>query len=99
MGQKEVTMNTPEFIQAYKARFRIFHSSEDKDIGKQLESSFKVIKALIGSFDPAEFSQGAELVFERVRYVRNESIEFFDDNFQQAILNASLALGGEYDGA
>nr|DAR25541.1 MAG TPA: Head Tail Connector Protein [Caudoviricetes sp.] len=98
MEEKEVTMNTPEFIKEYKARFRIFHSSEDEDIGEQLESSFKIIKTLIGKFNPDEFSEGAELVFERVRYVRNESIEFFNDNFQQAILDASLALGGELDG-
>ena len=98
MEEKEVTMNTPEFISQYKARFRIFHSSEDEDIGEQLESSFKIIKTLIGKFDPNDFLEGAELVFERVRYVRNESIEFFYDNFQQAILDASLALGGEMDG-
>jgi hypothetical protein len=53
---------------------------------------------LIGKFNPDEFSEGVELVFERVRYVRNESIEFFNDNFQQAILDASLALGGELVG-
>lgn len=95
MEEKEVKMNTPEFIKEYKARFRIFHSSEDDDIGKQLESSFKIIKTLIGQFNPNEFSEGTELVLERVRYVRNESIEFFNDNFQQAILDASLALGDE----
>lgn len=97
MEEKEVKMNTPEFIKEYKARFRIFHSSEDDDIGKQLESSFKIIQTLIGQFNPNEFLEGAELVFERVRYVRNESIEFFTDNFQQAILDASLTLGGEKD--
>ncbi|UDM72564.1 phage gp6-like head-tail connector protein [Vagococcus fluvialis] len=91
-------MNTPEFIKSYKARFRIFHSSEDEDIGEQLESSFKIIKTLIGKFDPDEFSEGAELVFERVRYVRNESIEFFNDNFGQEIFDASLVLAGDSDG-
>ncbi|MEG2253758.1 MAG: phage gp6-like head-tail connector protein [Vagococcus sp.] len=98
MGEKEVTMNTQEFINEYKARFRIFHSSEDEDIGEQLESSFKIIKTLIGKFDPDEFSEGAELVFERVRYVRNESIEFFNDNFGQEIFDASLVLAGDSDG-
>lgn len=97
MEEKEVKMNTPEFIKEYKARFRIFHSSEDDDIGKQLESSFKIIKTLIGQFNPNEFSEGTELVLERVRYVRNESIEFFNDNFQQSILDASLVLGGGSD--
>lgn len=98
MEEKEVTMNTQEFIDEYKARFRIFHSSEDEKIGGQLESSFKIIKTLIGKFDPDEFSEGTELVFERVRYVRNEKIEYFKDNFGQEIFDASLVLAGDSDG-
>lgn len=87
-------MNDTIFIQEFKSRFRIFHSSEDEDIGMQLEDSFKDIRALVGEFDPLIFSKGKELVYERTRYVRNESLEYFYDNFQTMIMNASIDLAG-----
>lgn len=83
-------MNT--FLNEFKARMRIFHESEDKDIVQQLDDSKAAIIALIGEFDPAEFAQGKELIFERTRYVRNESLEYFNDNFQSIILDASIEL-------
>ena len=87
-------MNTEEFIKEYKARFRIFHTSEDEDIGKQLESGFADIKSLIVSFDPSIYEKGKELVYERTRYLRNESLEYFYDNFQTMIMDASIDLAG-----
>lgn len=88
-------MNDKEFIKEYKARFRIFHTSEDEDIGKQLESGFADIKSLIGNFDPSVYEKGKELVYERTRYLRNESLEYFYDNFQTMIMDASIDLAGE----
>ena len=83
-------MNT--FLNEFKARMRIFHESEDKDIIQQLDNSKAAIIALIGEFDPAEFVQGKELICERTRYVRNEALEYFNDNFQSLILDASIEL-------
>ena len=83
-------MNT--FLNEFKARMRIFHESEDYDIIQQLEDSKAAIIALIGEFNPAEFAQGKELIFERTRYVRNEALEYFNDNFQSLILDASIEL-------
>lgn len=88
-------MNDKSFIDEFKARFRIFHSSEDADIGEQLEISFADIRSLIGEFDPAEYKKGKELVFERTRYLRNESLEYFYDNFQTMIMDASIDLVGD----
>lgn len=88
-------MNT--FLNEFKARMRIFHESEDKDIIQQLEDSKAAIIALIGEFNPAEFAQGKELIFERTRYVRNEALEYFNDNFQSLILDASIELIGGDD--
>jgi hypothetical protein len=88
-------MNDEVFIDEYKARFRIFHSSEDVDIGKQLESGFADIKSLIGNFDPSEYEKGKELVYERTRYLRNEALEYFYDNFQTMIIDASIDLVGD----
>lgn len=91
-------MNDKSFIDEFKERFRIFHSSEDESIGLQLEDSFSDIKSLIGNFDPKTFSKGKELVFERTRYLRNESLEYFYDNFQQMIMDASVDLVVDADG-
>ena len=83
-------MNT--FLNEFKARMRIFHESEDYDIIQQLDDSKTAIISLVGEFNPAEFIQGKELIFERTRYVRNEALEYFNDNFQSLILDASIEL-------
>ncbi|TFJ45143.1 hypothetical protein CKN73_01485 [Carnobacterium divergens] len=92
-------MNKKDFIEEYKARFRIFNSSEDGDIGKQLDDSYKDIKSLIGNFDPTEYAKGKELVYERTRYLRNESLEYFYGNFQTMIMDASVDLVGDTENA
>lgn len=88
-------MNEKVFIDEFKDRFRIFHSSEDEGIGKQLESGFADIKSIIGEFDPAKYEKGKELVYERTRYLRNEALEYFYDNFQMMIMDASIDLVGD----
>ena len=88
-------MNDPVFIDEFKDRFRIFHSSEDESIGKQLESGFADIKSIIGEFDPTKYENGRELVYERTRYLRNEALEYFYDNFQMMIMDASIDLVGD----
>lgn len=87
-------------LKTYKGRFRISHSSEDESLKGLLSDSFKDITDKIGDFDPKEFSSGKDLILERTRYVKNESLEFFNDNFQQMILDASLSLmtGGDNNG-
>ncbi|MGM0337707.1 phage gp6-like head-tail connector protein [Enterococcus sp. AZ007] len=87
-------------LNSYKDRFRITHSSEDESIKELLNDSYKDIADKIGDFEPDKFSQGKDLVIERTRYVKNESLEFFYDNFQQMIFDASLSLmtGGDDDG-
>ena len=90
-------MNT--FLNEFKARMRIFHESEDDDIIEQLDDSKMAITALVGEFDPNSYSLGKELIFERTRYVRNEAIEYFNDNFQSLILDASIELMGGDDNA
>ena len=91
-------MNEQRFINEYKARFRIFHSSEDTAIGVQLEDSYTAIKSIVGTFEPSEFSQGKELVYERTRYLRNEALEYFYENFSTSIMDASIDLVGERNG-
>lgn len=45
-------MNTQVYITEFKKRFRIFNTSEDEEIGQQLEDSYQDIQSLIGLFDP-----------------------------------------------
>lgn len=86
-------------LKGYKSRFRISHSSEDDILKEMLQESYDDIADTVGDFDPKKFSRGKALIFERTRYVVNESLEFFYDNFQQSILDASLSLsGGDEDG-
>lgn len=88
-------MNNKIFIDEYKARFKIFHLSENDTIGQQLDNSFLDIQSLIGDFDPSLYTKGKELVFERTRYLRNEALEYFYDNFQTMIMDASIDLAGD----
>lgn len=81
-----------------KQRMKIYHKTEDELLMDILQTSYEDIKELIGDFDIELFLPGRELVFERARYVYNDSLEYFYDNFQQRILDLSLKLtGGEDD--
>lgn len=95
-----MTVDLDFLLKSYKGRFRISHSSEDESLKELLNDSFNDIFDKIGDFDPKQFSLGKDLIIERTRYVKNESLEFFYDNFQQVILDASLSLmtGGDDDG-
>lgn len=95
-----MTVDYEALLKEYKRRFRISHSSEDESLKNILKDSFEDISNLVGDFDPSECRGGKELIFERTRYVINESLEFFYDNFQQRILDVSLSLltGGDEDG-
>lgn len=95
-----MTIDLDFLLKTYKGRFRISHSSEDESLKELLNDSYKDIVDKIGDFEPDKFSQGKDLVLERTRYVKNEALEFFYDNFQQMILDASLSLmtGDDDDG-
>ena len=86
-------------LKSTKQGFKYPILPEDGDIGKQLDDSYKDIKSLIGNFDPTEYSKGKELVYERTRYLRNESLEYFYGNFQTVIMDASVDLVGETENA
>lgn len=80
------------YLPLFKSRMKIFHSSEDELLLYILETSKQDIFNICGEFDLKECSTGLELIFERSRYVYNDSLEFFYDNFQEPILNLSIEL-------
>ena len=73
----------------FKERMRIFHSGEDANLSRILESSQMVITRLVGSGNIHDH-QIKELILERARYVYNDQVEFFYENFKSDILALSL---------
>nr|DAZ56788.1 MAG TPA: Head Tail Connector Protein [Caudoviricetes sp.] len=69
---------------------RIFHSADDDNLEKILISSTAAIKRWCGS-DDVKKPEIRELVMERSRYVFNDSLEFFNENFQSELMAVSLA--------
>ena len=85
---------TPEeqlhpLLKSFKERMRIFHTGEDNNLSKMLESSESAILSLVGSNDSAN-PRVRELILERARYVYNDQVEFFYQNFQGDLMALSL---------
>ncbi len=85
---------TPEeqlhpLLESFKGRMRIFHTGEDNNLSLMLESSESAILSLVGSNDSAN-SRVRELILERARYVYNDQVEFFYQNFQGDLMALSL---------
>ena len=76
-------------LPAFKERMRIFHTAEDTNLSRMLEGSQRAIKRLIGD-DDLTHQEVAELILERSRYVYNDQVEFFYENFKADILGIAL---------
>ena len=63
---------------------------ENERIRVDLELSYNDIKAKCGDFNMEEYNLGRELVYERTRYVLNDKLEEFHDNFYLALFNFKL---------
>lgn len=81
----------------FKNRMKIFGDFENDALIALLANSFKRIASLIGKYDPEDNLNFVELVFERSRYAYNDSLEYFEDNFQPMILELSLANWSDDD--
>ena len=81
----------------FKSRMKIFGNFEDDALIALLANSFKRIAQLIGEYKPDDNLNFVELVFERSRYAYNDSLEYFEDNFQPMILELSLANWSDDD--
>lgn len=83
------TMND-SLLKLFKQRMRIGYDTDDENLKAILESSVSAIEKLTGSDDLTDPAI-RELVIERSRYVYNDSLEFFYDNFINDLGTASLA--------
>ncbi len=85
----EIEAKLHSLLNPFKERMRIFHSGEDANLSRMLESSQMVITRLVGSGNIHDH-QIKELILERARYVYNDQVEFFYENFKADILALSL---------
>lgn len=76
-------------LKSFKERMRIFHTGEDNNLSKMLESSESAILSLVGSKDYTD-KRVRELILERARYAYNDQVEFFYGNFQGDLMALSL---------
>lgn len=83
-------MITSEHVNEFKNRNRIFYDMEDERIKRDLEMSFEDIKRKCGNFSMKDISLGRELVYERTRYVFNDKLEEFHDNFLSSIVQFQI---------
>lgn len=83
-------MITSTHVNEFKNRNRIFYDMEDERIKRDLEMSFEDIKSKCGSFSLDEYSLGRELVYERTRYVFNDKLEEFHNNFLSSIVQLQI---------
>ncbi|MBU0437034.1 hypothetical protein QI041_00280 [Staphylococcus saprophyticus] len=83
-------MITSEIVEEFKARNRIFYDMEDERIKRDLEMSYKDIKDKCGNFEMNDDNLGRELVLERTRYVFNDKLEEFHDNFLSSIVQFQI---------
>jgi len=77
-------------LEKFKKRMKIFGTSEDESLIEILAASFLRLDSLINPVKPKSDLTFIELVFERSRYAYNDSLEFFETNFQPDILAQSL---------
>ncbi|BCU52692.1 hypothetical protein ACUW9N_002175 [Staphylococcus auricularis] len=75
-----------ELVEQFKDRNRIFYDIENERIKNDLELSYQDIQGKCGVFDLNDEPVGRELVLERTRYVLNDQLEHFHDNFLSMIL-------------
>ena len=72
-------MITPTILEEFKQRMHL-GDFEDDNLKRILESSYKDLQETCGDYT-LEDETFKELVFERSRYVYNDALEYFEENF------------------
>jgi hypothetical protein len=76
-------------LNEFKERMH-FEDNEDTNLRRILSASVKALIRSCGNYNINTDEDFKELVFERSRYVYNDSLEFFATNFITEINNLSL---------
>lgn len=80
---------TNEILMEFKERMRL-GDHEDENLIRILSASVEALKIPCGDRDIETDESFKELVFERSRYVYNDSLEYFDHNFLSRINTLSV---------
>lgn len=88
-----------ELLTEFKNRMHISHSAEDANLLMIIKASVDDIKHKCSLATLEDNNRAIELVLERSRYVYNDSVEFFDENFRSQLTSVGLesVLGGFAD--
>ena len=75
---------SPEILLEFKNRMHL-GDHEDDNLKRILSASNKALIRSCGNYDINTEETFKELVFERSRYVYNDALEYFNDNFLSEI--------------
>jgi len=81
---------TAEVLTQFKERMH-FGDYEDSNLERILSTSVKALIRSCGDYDINQDEEFKELVFERARYVYNDALEYFNDNFLTEINSLKIA--------
>ena len=81
-------MITPEIVDEFKERMHL-GDYEDDNLKRILQASYAALKDVCGDYDLND-TEFKELVFERSRYVYNDALEYFEENFLTRINTLSM---------
>lgn len=81
---------TDELLKEFKDFAKISHDTEDLYLKKLLKKSYSNLVSRFGDFDIYENLEGQDLVFARTRYAYEDLTEYFNDNYQDDLINFGL---------
>lgn len=81
---------TDDLLVEFKQYAKISHDTEDEYLKKLLKRSYSNLVSRFGEFDIYENLEGQDLVFARTRYAYEDLLEYFNDNYQDDLINFGL---------
>ncbi|MCK1987160.1 hypothetical protein MPH48_03480 [Lysinibacillus fusiformis] len=81
---------TPELLVEFKDRMKL-SDDEDDNLTRILKASNDDLQRICGDYDINTHEVFKELVFERSRYVYNDALEYFHNNFLTQLNNQNIA--------
>lgn len=82
-------MISTEILNEFKERMHL-GDYEDENLSRILSASVVALQKACGNYDINVDEDYKELVFERSRYVYNDALEYFNNNFLSRITDLSL---------
>lgn len=81
---------TDDLLDEFKDYTKISHDTEDEYLKNLLKKSYSNLMSRFGEFNIYENLEGQDLVFARSRYAYEDLLEYFNDNYQDDLINFGL---------